>query len=287
VASPFAGWLMDAFGKTAMVGGTAAAFVPFWPVAFWGPAAALGVVMLATWALLRNRPEDVRLPPIEQYHREPESLIDEEERAAVIPEGSWRIIGEVLSSPSIWMLAVAYFPIKLARYSFYFWGPKYVEESLGTAAFTSAMTAAWMPIGGMVGVVVTGYISDKMFQARRAPIIVLSLLATAAVMLLGQRQIDNIWVMRAYFFLVGLFLYGPDSMVSATAAIDFGTKRGTGAATGFVNGIGSLGAILGGYLPGVLTTKTDWTVFFQISLTGLIVSAVILVPLWWRRPPTA
>jgi OPA family sugar phosphate sensor protein UhpC-like MFS transporter len=149
------------------------------------------------------------------------------------------------------------------------------------------MTAAWMPIGGMVGVVVTGYISDKMFQARRAPIIVLSLLATAAVMLLGQRQIDNIWVMRAYFFLVGLFLYGPDSMVSATAAIDFGTKRGTGAATGFVNGIGSLGAILGGYLPGVLTTKTDWTVFFQISLTGLIVSAVILVPLWWRRPPTA
>ena len=75
------------------------------------------------------------------------------------------------------MLAIAYFPVKLARYSFDFWGPKYVEESLGTAAFTSAMTAAWMPIGGLVGVVASGYISDKLFQARRAPVIILSLVA--------------------------------------------------------------------------------------------------------------
>jgi sugar phosphate permease len=76
-------------------------------------------------------------------------------------------------------------------------------------------------------------------------------------------------------------------MLSATAAIDFGTKRGAGTATGFVNGIGSLGAALGGYLPSVLTTKTDWTVFFQISLAGLIMSAMVLVPLWNRRPPAA
>jgi OPA family glycerol-3-phosphate transporter-like MFS transporter len=286
LASPFAAWLMDAYGRTAIVGG-ATTIVPFWPAAFWGPAAVLAVVMLIMWAVLRNRPEDVGLPPIEQYHHEPESLIDESERIEAAPEGSWKVIREVLASPNIWLLAIAYFPVKLARYSFYFWGPKYVEESLGTAAFSSAMTAAWMPIGGMVGVVVSGYISDKLFQARRAPIIILSLLAAAAVMLLGQMHIHNLWLMRAFFFFIGVFLYGPDSMLSATAAIDFGTKRGAGAATGFINGIGSFGAVLGGYLPGVMTTKSDWTVFFQISLAGLIVSAAVLVPLWRRRPPTA
>ena len=78
-------------------------------------------------------------------------------------------------------------------------------------------------------------------------------------MLVGLTHIDNIWVMAAFFFLVGVFLFGPDSMISATAAMDFGTKRGAGTATGFVNGIGSIGGILGGYLPGVITTKTDWT----------------------------
>ena len=161
--------------------------------------------MFAMWALLRNRPEDVGLPPIEQYHGEPESLIDEGERLDAAPEGSWKLIREVLASPSIWMLAIAYFPIKLARYSFYFWGPVYVKESLGTAAFTSAMTAAWMPIGGMVGVIVCGYISDKMFQSRRAPVIVLSLLAAAAVMLIGL--IAN----RQYLGDAGILLPGRDS----------------------------------------------------------------------------
>jgi OPA family sugar phosphate sensor protein UhpC-like MFS transporter len=194
------------------------------------------------------------------------------------------MIGQVLSSRGVWALAIAYFPIKLARYSFYFWGPKYVAENLGTTAFTSAMTAAWMPIGGIVGVVLSGYISDQVFGARRAPVIVLSLLLAAAVMLAGLAPIHNLWLMIAVFFLVGMFLFGPDSMVSATAAIDFGTKRGAGAATGFVNGVGSIGAILGGYLPGVLTSKDDWSLFFQISLAGLIVSAVILIPLWGTKP---
>jgi OPA family sugar phosphate sensor protein UhpC-like MFS transporter len=277
---------MDRYGHTSTVDGETT-FLPFWPAAFWGPAAVLLAIMFIMWFVLRNRPEDVGLPPIEKYHGEPESLIDETERIEAAPDGSWKVVREVLASPSIWLIAIAYFPVKLARYSFYFWGPKYVEESLGTAAFTSAMTAAWMPIGGMVGVVVSGYVSDKLFSARRAPVMIISLLATVAVMLLGQMHIQSLWVMRAFFFFVGVFLYGPDSMCSSTAAIDFGTKRGAGAATGFVNGIGSFGAVLGGYLPGVLTTKSDWSQFFQISLTGLVVSAIVLVPLWNRRPPTA
>jgi len=169
----------------------------------------------------------------------------------------------------------------------YLWGPMFVKESLGTDVLTSAITSAWMPIGGMVGIVASGYISDKLFQARRAPIIILSLLATAAVMLVGLSHIDDLWTMRGYFFLIGVFLYGPDSMVSATAAIDFGTKRGAGSATGFVNGVGSMGAILGGYLPGIMTNETNWTPFLAISLAGILLSAIILAPLWRVRPPTS
>ena len=52
-------------------------------------------------------------------------------------------------------------------------------------------------------------------------------------------------------------------MISATAAIDFGTKRGAGAATGFVNGVGSFGAVLGGYLPGVHDDRKRLDAVFQ------------------------
>ncbi len=143
-----------------------------------------------------------------------------------------------------------------------------------------------MPIGGLVGVIASGYLSDKVYQARRSPVVVLSLLTCAAVMLAGLTHIQSPWIMAAFFFLVGAFLIGPDSMISATAAIDFGTKRGAGTAVGFVNGIGSIGSILGGWLPGTITTGTNWNPLFEVMLVGLIVSAALFLPLWHVKPST-
>jgi sugar phosphate permease len=115
---------------------------------------------------------------------------------------------------------------------------------------------------------------------------ILSLLACAAVMSAGLTDLHNPWFMTAFFFLVGAFLFGPDSIISATASMDFGTKRGAGTAVGFVNGIGSIGGILGGWLPGRITTGTDWTPLFEVMLVGLVVSAVVLLPLWRVKPST-
>jgi OPA family glycerol-3-phosphate transporter-like MFS transporter len=283
----FAGWAMQHFGtvQTNLDGTTTV--VPYWPAAFWAPAAALGVILVLSWALLRDRPEDVGLPPIEVYHSERPSLLESEEPQHPAAEHSWKIVGEVLSTPSVWLLAIAYFPIKLARYSFTFWGPRYVKESLGTNADVSALTAAAMPIGGFVGVIAVGYLSDRYFQSRRVPPAIFSLFATAGIIFLGMAPIGNYWVMAAFFFLVGAFLFGPDSMISATASMDFGTKRGAATAVGFVNGVGSIGGILGGYLPGKITTEVDWSPMFYVMLLGLVGSALVLVPLWRTKPPTA
>jgi OPA family sugar phosphate sensor protein UhpC-like MFS transporter len=286
-ATPFAGWLMENWGRFVPRGIPGSGIALFWPAAFWGPAIVLFVVMLLAWWLLVNQPEDVGLPPIEEYHGEPDSLIRADDATHPAATGSWELIREVLTTPSVWLLAIAYFPVKLSRYSLYLWGPMFVKESLGTDVLTSTITSAWMPVGGMVGIIASGYISDKLLQARRAPVIITSLLATAGVMLVGLWHIDNMWIMRGYFFLIGVFLYGPDSMISSTAAIDFGTKRGAGSATGFVNGVGSIGAILGGYLPGIMTDAKSWTPFLAISMAGIMLSAIILVPLWRVKPPTS
>jgi sugar phosphate permease len=93
--------------------------------------------------------------------------------------------------------------------------------------------------------------------------------------------------MWMFFFLVGAFLFGPDSHISSTASMDFGTKRGAGPATGFINGVGSIGGVLGGYLPGTITTENDWSPIFNLMLLSLICSAATLLPLWRKRPPTA
>jgi sugar phosphate permease len=84
----------------------------------------------------------------------------------------------------------------------------------------------------------------------------------------------------ALLFVMGLTLYGPDSMISGAAAIDFGTAKAGATAAGFVNGCGSVGAILGGLLPGYFDSVTVFIVFAGCALF----SALVLVPHWNSRP---
>lgn len=280
VALPFAGWMMEYFGVPRPAGMEGSEIISYWPAGFWSTAGALSGVLVLSWLLLRDRPEDVGLSTIEEYHGETDGdqVTSEPE---VRPSNSWwSTIGPILRSRQIWMLAIAYFSIKMTRYAFYFWGPKYISESLGEGVFTSALTAVCLPIGGVFGVIVAGYASDRWFASRRIPVTVLCLLVTAAVMCVGLLEVRQLWLMGTYFFCIGFFLFGPDTIISGTAAMDFGTKARAGTATGFINGVGSIGGILGGYLPGVLTSETDWSQLFYIFIAGLVLSAAILAPLW-------
>jgi MFS transporter, OPA family, glycerol-3-phosphate transporter len=201
-------------------------------------------------------------------------------------EGSWEVVGQVLRRPAVWMLGFSYFAIKLTRYALDLWGPQYVSESLGSDTITSAITAAALPIGGVLGVLVSGYLSDWFFQSRRVPVAVLSLLAAVGCMSVAKMiHIRDAGSMALYFGAIGFFIFGPDASISATAAMDFGTQRGAGTASGFINGIGSIGAVLAGYLPGRITKQTNWAPLFWTFIAGLLISACILLPLWTALPP--
>ncbi|RIK74985.1 MAG: MFS transporter, partial [Planctomycetota bacterium] len=229
-AGAFGGWIMNVYARPATAGTSASAPAPYWPASFWGAAAALGVVAAIAWLLLRDKPEDVGLPPIEVYHGEAQQPVASGGAAMDEPSNSWAVISSVIRSPSIWLLGLAYFSIKFTRYAFACWGPMYVADMAGGDAFSSNLTAAVLPIGGVLGVVACGFVSDQWFNARRPPVAIMSLLITAALMLLGLAKFDNIWLTAAFLFAIGFFLYGPDAIISATAAIDFGTKRGAGTA---------------------------------------------------------
>jgi sugar phosphate permease len=85
-------------------------------------------------------------------------------------------------------------------------------------------------------------------------------------------------------FAVGFLLYAADSLVSGTAAVDFGTKKGASTAAGLVNGCGSVGAIVGGTIPGFLRNQLGWDGLFQILAGTLLLAGCLLLPKWNARP---
>ena len=92
------------------------------------------------------------------------------------------------------------------------------------------------------------------------------------------------WIVAGLLFILGFLLYGPDSLVSATAAIDFGTKKGASTASGLINGFGSIGAIVGGTIPGFFKESWGWGGVFTFLAVSILFAALLLIPRWNALP---
>ena len=250
-----------------------------WRFAFFIPAAILFGVWVLFILLQRNRPEDVGLPPIEQHRGEAE-----ESRAN---EGSWKVIGEVITNPMVILLSLVYLLVKPARYAIVLWGPKYMNARLGSGMGESGVLSGMFELAGPASALACGFLSDKVFQSKRMPVCVIGLLLLGVVLFSFNFLPPSRWVLAGSFFLIGLLLFGPDSMITGTAAVDFGTKKGASTASGVINGMGSVGAILGGTLPGFFNARWGWGGVFGLLGAMAFAGGLMLLPKWNAVPATA
>lgn len=267
-----------------------------WRFAFWVPAALLLVIWIGFLLFQRNRPEDVGLPPIEVYHGEQQAVLVEGDSPDEEQEGTWSTIFEVLQNRMVLLLAAVYFFLKPTRYAILFSAPLYVKHRLeisgvDSSAAESGLIGGMFDLAGPIGVIFGGIVSDYLFRSRRIPISVITLLLLSAFLLVFPQLPATRMAIGAGFFLIGFLLYIPDSLVSGTAAVDFGTKKGASTAVGVINGCGSIGAIIGGTMPGwieqVVGEGQDvWGYVFAGLAGTLFIAAILLLPQWNRLPPT-
>jgi OPA family glycerol-3-phosphate transporter-like MFS transporter len=269
VASALAGYVGELFG---------------WRFAFFIPAAVLLGIWCLFFAFQRNRPEDAGLPPIEVYHREPQPVVKPGDLPEDEPEGSWKVIGAVMANPVILLLGVVYFFLKPARYAILFWGPKYINDRLGAGMAESGFLSGLFELAGPASVLIAGFISDRYFGTRRVPISVICLVLLAGLLFVLDDLPHTAWVLAVGLFVLGFLVYAPDMMVSGIAAVDFGTKKGASTASGFINGLGSIGAVLGGTLPGFLQSRWGWEGVFSVLAVSVLVAAALLLPKWNALP---
>ncbi len=276
VAAPFAGLMADSFND--------------WRFAFFMPALVLLLIAILFLLLQKNKPEDLGFPSIEEYHNEPKSVLIQDESGRKEPEeGSWKAILVVIKNPMVILLAAVYFFLKPTRYAILFWGPYFVSETLNTGMAESALISVSFFLAGPISVLFAGYVSDKIFKSRRMPysIIALLLLAVILFVFMDIAALKSKIVIAGLLFTIGFLLYGPDSLVSATAAIDFGTSKGASTASGFINGFGSIGAVVGGTIPGFFKETWGWDGVFTFLAVSVLIGALIMLPKWNALPKTS
>ncbi len=273
----------------APIAGLAAAYFLDWRYAFFIPALILFGVVILFYILQKNKPEDVGLPTIEEYHRESVEEIkqDKESSNKSGEEGSWQMTLSVIKNPMVLLLGAMYFFLKPTRYAILFWGPLFISDTLGTGMVESAFVNGAFFIAGPLSVLAGGYASDKIFNSRRMPYAAISMILLAILLFFFNdlAAINNNNISSAgLLFLVGFLIYGPDSLVSATAAVDFGTRKGASTASGIINGMGSVGAILGGTIPGFFKTAWGWDGVFIALAGSVLISGLLMISKWNALP---
>jgi sugar phosphate permease len=276
------GAVMGAWSTCYQVGGIVATALATRAMVAWGwryalfvPAAALAVVGLVELIFLPEKPPT----PLE-----PDAAPDEANEDAALREERRR----VLRSPLLWSYGASYFSIKLIRYSLLFWTGYYFEKVLHFDNGTANYLSTSFEIGGVLGAIALGALSDRLPRVPRATLSFTSLVLLA-VALLGFRALGNVGAVPLFaaMALVGALLFGPDALMSGAATQDLGGTRAVSTATGFVNGVGSMGAILQAYVTVEVSKRFGWGAVFAVFVGFALLAAAALVPaILRRREPT-
>ena len=273
------GTVMGFWATCYQVGGlvaTAAAtflFVQFgWRWAFLGPAILVALVGLLNLLFQPERTETIK----------PKAATADDAAVtattATTPPPPPQEPSHVLRSPVLWSLGASYFCLKLIRYSILFWLPYYLNKVLGYSKAQAGYQSISFEVGGIIGSIVIGYISDRYFPGRRRYVASV-MVAVLAVALLIYTRLAPISVLLNFIgmAMVGFCLFGPDTLISGAAAQDIGGKHDVAKAAGFINGFGSCGAVLQGVATAGISAWLGWNALFYFFVLLALVSSVALL----------
>ena len=198
----------------------------------------------------------------------------------------------VIKHPGIWIIALSSAFIYITKYAIAGWGVLFLQKARGFSLEDATQIIAFSAAFGVVGTVLAGWLSDKVFAGDRVkPAILsgmLSFIALALFLFTEGGFILNIFYVSLFSLAVGV-LY---CIVAGLMAVDIVPRKATGAALGVV-GISSYVAaglqdITSGYLIQYNTRQAggvDVYDFGPVSWFWLVAALVsfILPVLNWKK----
>lgn len=255
-----------------------------WRWGFWAPALAGVVTAAVAYALLQDRPRTLGLPAVADWR-------NDHYAASKQPDGNvFRTQLSILKIPAIWVLALSSATIYVTRYAINSWGVLYLQESRGYSLPLAGTLLMVSTIAGMIGAVAYGFISDKLFNARRPPVNLLFAICELAGLLLIFFGPPTLPALVSGMILFGVGLTGLVTSLGGLFAVDICPKRVAGAAMGLIGIFSYIGAAIQENISGALIERGmrvvdgvrtyDFSTVIWFWIGASFVSMLLAASLW-------
>lgn len=253
-------------------------FFGTWKSVFFVPAIFAIIAGVMVVIFLRDTPQSVGLPPIEEYKNDyPSTNVEDREREL---SGSEILFNYVLNNKFLWIFAAANVMVYIVRYGVLNWAPTYLTEVKGYEITHSAWQSSLYELAGIPGMLFCGWASDRLFHGRRSPVMVISMaLVVAAIFLYWFNPKGNYLIDSIALFGIGFLIYGP-VMLIGVAALDLVPKKAVGTAAGLTGLFGYLGATAAEVGIGNIVQHFGWNMGFAVIVGAAVTSIVLLLMTW-------
>jgi OPA family sugar phosphate sensor protein UhpC-like MFS transporter len=227
---------------------------------------------------LRDTPQSLGLPAIEKFRNDYlSSKKDENEEQELTTR---QLVMSVLKNKYIWTLAVAYFFIYVIRMGIGEWTALYLNETKEYSILGASGSVSLIEAGGFFGSLCAGWISDRLFNARRGPVNALyAIFLFGAIFCFWIVPKGYVWLDSAAIFAIGFGVFGPQMMIGVAAA-ELAHKKASATATGLTGWVAYIGAAAAGFPLGKMIDLLGWEGFFWSMIICSGFAIALLLPLW-------
>ena len=263
--------------------GTVAAVFPYimkpygWRSGFSVAAVICILIAIIIYSLIRRSPRSLNLPSPESYIGVPERTKDREHDDSD-SIGYLEAFKIVLRNKDIWFISCAICFLYIVRVGFQAWGPVFLQEARNMTLIDAGWYVSVFCYSGAVGGITAGYISDRMFNGYRTPVIIMyTFIIIVSLIAFYNIKEPNMWSLIC-FAMLGFGIFGPQVLISV-ASIDYADSRVTSTANGVVGAASAFGSTIATAGIGSMQDIFGWNVvlMFFVSCTVIMATAIIFV----------
>ncbi len=249
-----------------------------WKWCFWIPSAIAFAGAIGLVVFLRDTPSSVGLPELEGT---------ESKDKKTAPKGAEHrafLMKHVFRNPLIWILGFANFFVYIVRFSVLDWGPSLLSQSKGVSMEHAGWLVAMFEIAGIVGMLFSGWATDKWLKGRAHRTCVFCMAGAALfVFLFWQLPSDApVWLLFTTLCAAGFCIYGPQALIGIAAA-NQATKNAAATANGLTGLFGYASTVVSGVGLGYVAQHYGWNWAYIGILAMALIGMVVFLMMWGAK----